>query len=140
MRVRRTIVSAALGSMLALGAVAAPAHAASADASASVADEAPDWTPSNAPAGALACGITPTTNGYGGATVTTAIHLRTGPSKYCGPASGTLYVDQRLGGWCKYWNGSNWWYYVSVGGEAPYGWIYGGNVSGEETIKTVCDV
>ncbi|MFV2118532.1 hypothetical protein ACE14D_08810 [Streptomyces sp. Act-28] len=57
MRVRRTVLTVALGGTLAPGEMVVPAHAASTDASASVADEAPACTPSNAPAGALAvCG------------------------------------------------------------------------------------
>ncbi|WP_018566681.1 hypothetical protein [Streptomyces sp. PsTaAH-124] len=117
-----------------------PARAASA-VSLSAADGAPDWTPSNAPAGAQACGVRPTTNGYGGATVTTSIYLRTGPSSACDDIYPKLLVGQRLGGWCYYKNpAKNLWYYVSTGGGAPYGWIYGGNITEEETIKTPCNV
>lgn len=140
MRARHPIVTAALGSMLALGAMVAPTHAASTDASASVANEAPNFTPSNAPAGALAaCDWDPESNGYGGATVTKSIALRSGPSASCGNNGRALYVGQRLGGWCWYRNSAgNMWYYVSTRGAAPYGWIYGGNISGEETIQTPC--
>lgn len=140
MRARHTFVTAALGSMLALGAMVAPTHAASPNTSASVANEAPNFTPSNAPADVLAvCGWDPESNGYGGATVTRSIWLRSGPSSSCGANGGSLYVGQRLGGWCWYENSAgNKWYYVSTGGAAPYGWIYGGNISGEETIETPC--
>lgn len=125
--------------MLALGAAAAPTQAASTDASANVANEAPNWIPSNVPSGALACDLEPDVNGYGGATVTKSIYLRTGPSATCGNIYPKLLVDQRLGGWCVYENAAgNKWYYVSTGGQAPYGWIYGGNVSGESTIKSPC--
>ncbi|MGV9499468.1 hypothetical protein ACWDQ0_14415 [Streptomyces sp. NPDC003642] len=146
MRVRHSLAAATLGGLLALGAVAAPTHAAPthaapAGAGASAADQAPDWTPSNAPADAQACGVEPTTNGYGGATVSKSIYLRTGPSSTCDDIYPKLLVDQRLGGWCYYRNSAgNLWYYVSTGGAAPYGWIYGGNITGEETIKTRCNV
>ncbi|MFF9147404.1 hypothetical protein ACF1BN_21360 [Streptomyces sp. NPDC014861] len=105
-------------------------------------NEAPDWIPSNAPrTTAAACDWEPGTNGPGGATVTRAIWLRTGPGSGCGNASGyTLQVGTRLGGWCYTYNESrNKWYFVSVGGTAPYGWIYSGNVSSDaNTITTPC--
>ncbi|MFJ4980422.1 hypothetical protein ACIP6X_34775 [Streptomyces coeruleorubidus] len=140
MRTRHTFVTAALGSMLALGAIIAPAHAASTGASASVANEAPNFTPSNAPTGALAiCDWEPESNGFGGADVTKSIPLRTGPSATCDDNGPSLIVGQRLGGWCWYENSAgNKWYYVSTGGAAPYGWIYGGNIKGESTIETPC--
>ncbi|MEV7080862.1 hypothetical protein AB0N88_20360 [Streptomyces sp. NPDC093516] len=128
--------------MLALGAMVAPTYAAAPNPSASVANAAPNFTPSNAPTGALACNAVPTSNGYGGADVTRSIALRSGPSSACGDVSSSkLYVGQRLGGWCRYKNPSSgyWWYYVSTGGAAPYGWIYEGNISGEETITTPCN-
>ncbi|MEV7128411.1 hypothetical protein [Streptomyces sp. NPDC093260] len=128
------------GTTTAVQAAPAPTHGASAGASANVANEAPDWTPSNAPAGALSCGAKPTTNGYGGATVTKSIYLRTGPSSACDDIFPKLLVGQRLGGWCYYDNpAGNRWYYVSTGGAAPYGWIYDGNVTEGNTIKTKCN-
>ncbi|MYY82296.1 hypothetical protein GT044_13705 [Streptomyces sp. SID335] len=134
-------MTAALSSMIALGATVAPTHAAAPAPSASVADQAPDFTPSNVPTGAQACNAKPTSNGLGGADVTRSVALRSGPSSACGDVSSRLYVGQRLGGWCRYKNPSSgyWWYYVSKGGEAPYGWIYEGNISGEETIRTACN-
>src|SRR4051812_40092007 len=127
--------------MLALGAMVAPTYASASSSSVSTTNEAPNFTPSNAPAGALACNAVPTSNGYGGATVTRSIALGSGPSSACGDVSSKLYVNQRLGGWCRYKNPSSgyWWYYVSKGGAAPYGWIYEGNISGEETITTACN-
>ncbi|MEV6950461.1 hypothetical protein [Streptomyces sp. NPDC051183] len=106
---------------------------------ASAANEAPDWIPSGiADAGAMACNYDPGTNGPGGTSVKNAIWLRTGPSAGCGNASGyTLPVGTRLGGWCYTYNESgNKWYYVSVGGEAPYGWIYSGNVTSDASSIT----
>ncbi|WP_405577149.1 hypothetical protein [Streptomyces sp. NBC_01190] len=122
--------------------VTAKAASAEQGASASAANDAPNWTPSNAPASALVgCGSTPTTNGYGGATVTTSIYLRTGPGVGCDDIYPKLLVGQRLGGWCWATNtAGNKWYYVSTGGAAPYGWIYGTNISGESTIETRCNV
>ncbi|MEU7589554.1 hypothetical protein AB0A95_25055 [Micromonospora sp. NPDC049230] len=123
-----------VGAAIALGVAsgAAPASAST--------NQAPTFTPSNAPVGTLAvCGWSPGSNGLGGATVTTSIPLRNGPGQSCGNVSNYLNVGQRLGGWCRFQNSAgNWWYYVSVGGAAPYGWIYGGNVSGESTITTPC--
>lgn len=109
---------------------------------ASAGNEAPDWIPSDAPrATAAACDWEPGSNGPGGASVTNAIWLRTGPGAGCDNASGyTLQVGTRLGGWCYTYNESrNKWYFVSVGGAAPYGWIYSGNVSADaNTITTPC--
>ncbi|MFD4373803.1 hypothetical protein [Streptomyces sp. NPDC058486] len=120
---------------------AAPATAATAT-TAAMGNKAPDWIPSNAPrAAAASCYENPGSNGPGGASVTRAIWLRTGPGAGCGNASGyTLQVGTRLGGWCYAYNESgNKWYYVSVGGAAPYGWIYSGNVSSDaSTITTYC--
>ncbi|MFE5795171.1 hypothetical protein ACFQ8C_21720 [Streptomyces sp. NPDC056503] len=117
------------------------AHVATAT-TATTGNEAPDWIPSNAPrAAAASCYESPGSNGPGGASVTTAIWLRTGPGAGCANASGyTLQVGTRLGGWCYAYNESgNKWYYVSVGGAAPYGWIYSGNVSSDaNTITTYC--
>ncbi|MCM2387392.1 hypothetical protein [Streptomyces albipurpureus] len=141
MRARHTFVTAALSSMLALGAMVAPTSAAAQNPPAGMANKAPNFTPSDAPIGALACNAQPTSNGYGGATVTRSIALRSGPSSACADVSPRLYAGQRLGGWCRYRNPSSgyWWYYVSTGGAAPYGWIYAGNISGEETITTPCN-
>lgn len=141
MRIRHTLVTAALGSMLALGAVTAPTFAASPGASASAANEPPTWTPSNA--AAWTCGgPAPTSNGPGGVTVTKAIWLRDGPAAGCGNASGyTLQVGTRLGGWCYAYGDSGLkWLYVSTGGAAPYGWIYVGNVNASDvgTITKPC--
>ncbi|MGW2090252.1 hypothetical protein [Streptomyces sp. NPDC001880] len=111
------------------------APAASADASASVANEAPNWTPSNVD---TSCDWEPDSNGAGGTSVKNKIWLRSGPGAGCGNASGyTLQVGTRLGGWCYAYNESgNKWYYVSVGGAAPYGWIYSGNVTSDASSIT----
>ncbi|MFE4821250.1 hypothetical protein ACFRFU_33365 [Streptomyces sp. NPDC056704] len=145
MRARLLPTGIALGASVLVGgaatAQAAPAPAASADASARVANEAPNWTPSNIVTGAMACEDDNVANGPGGTSVRNAIWLRNGPGSGCGNASGyTLTVGTRLGGWCYTYNESgNKWYYVSVGGAAPYGWIYSGNVTSDaSSITTPC--
>ncbi|MGC4814312.1 hypothetical protein ACLQ29_27600 [Micromonospora sp. DT228] len=125
----------AAGTAIALGVAsgAAPASAST--------NQAPNFTPSNASIGTteFCFGWSPWANGDGGATVTKSIPLRDFPSQRCDNVSSYLLVGQRLGGRCKFQNSAgNWWYYVSVGGAAPYGWIYGGNISGEHTITMRC--
>ncbi|WP_345189295.1 hypothetical protein [Streptomyces lavendulae] len=109
------------------------ANAASADVPASVANEAPNWTPSNIGVDAMACYDSNVVNGPGGTSVKNPIWLRNGPGQGCGNASNyTLQPGTRLGGWCYTYNESgSKWYYVSVGGEAPYGWIYEKNVTSD---------
>ncbi|WP_030758167.1 hypothetical protein [Streptomyces griseus] len=135
-KVRPALAAASLAA--ALMAAGVPA----ASAASPTGDGAPAWTPSNAPRPAAAsCYENPGSNGPGGASVTKAIWLRTGPGAGCANASGyTLPVGTRLGGWCYTYNESgNKWYYVSVGGAAPYGWIYSGNVSSDaSSITTPC--
>ncbi|MER5619111.1 hypothetical protein [Streptomyces sp. NPDC002215] len=137
MHARLLLTGITLGATMLVGG----ATAASAGASASVANEAPNWTPSNIGAGAMACGDDNVVNGPGGTSVKNAIWLRNGPGAGCGNSSGyTLTVGTRLGGWCYTYNESgNKWYYVSVGGAAPYGWIYSGNVTSDaSSITTPC--
>jgi hypothetical protein len=108
-------------------------------ASASAGGEPPTWDPSSV--GVTACGDNDVTNGPGGTSVNKSIYLRTGPNSGCASSSGySLPVGTRLGGWCYRYNESgNKWYYVSVGGAAPYGWIYSGNVTSDaSSITTPC--
>ncbi|WP_234335009.1 hypothetical protein [Streptomyces sp. NRRL S-118] len=119
--------------------VANAAPAGPADAPAGVTNEPPNWTPSNI--GPLACWDDNVVNGPGGTSVRNSIWLRNGPNAGCGNSSGySLPVGTRLGGWCYTYNESgNKWYYVSVGGAAPYGWIYAGNVTPDaSSITTPC--
>ena len=134
------ITAAVAGLGLAAQPIAAnAAPAGSADPSASVANEPPNWTPSNV--GAMACWDDGVVNGPGGTSVKNSIWLRNGPNQSCGSTTGySLAVGTRLGGWCYTYNESgNKWYYVSVGGAAPYGWIYSGNVTSDaSSITTPC--
>ncbi|WBB80578.1 hypothetical protein O7606_04095 [Micromonospora sp. WMMD882] len=138
---RAAVLTAAVGAWFAFAAPVTAANAAtveSTDASVSVVNEPPDMTPSNV--GVLACYDSNVRNGGGGATVAKSIYLRNGPNEGCGSSSGySIPVDVRLGGWCyKYNESGNLWYYVSVGGAAPHGWIYSGNVKNVSTFDTVC--
>jgi len=119
---------------------AAPAMASHDAISANVADEPPNWTPSNIGAMAATCDWSPGDNGSGGATVKNSIWLRTGPGAGCANASGySIPVGARLGGWCYgYSSAGNLWYYVSVGGTSPHGWIYSGNVKNVTVFDTPC--
>ena len=128
---KAALIAAVAGLFLSAAPVAANA--------ASVPNEPPNWTPSGL--GAMACGDSNVVNGPGGTSVKKSIHLRTGPNASCPSSSGyALSVNTRLGGWCYRYNESgNKWYYVSVGGESPYGWIYSGNVTSDQsTITTPC--
>ncbi|TDB88686.1 hypothetical protein E1264_10570 [Actinomadura sp. KC216] len=124
-----------------LSVIASPAAAnaspvRSENASSIVADEPPNRTPANI---SRSCESEPYTNGPGGATVEKAIWLRDGPGQGCNSVTATLRKGTRLGGWCyDYSNAGNIWYYVSVGGAAPHGWIYSGNVSDGHTITYRC--
>lgn len=143
MNIKRILMgSAAVVAVLAVQPMSAnAAPAASADASASVANEAPNWTPSNIGGTTMSCWDENVVNGPGGTSVKNPIWLRNGPGSGCGNASNyTLTVGTRLGGWCYTYNESgNKWYYVSVGGAAPYGWIYSGNVTSDaSSITTPC--
>ncbi|MEE1751201.1 hypothetical protein [Streptomyces sp. SP18CS02] len=142
MNIRRILTGSAVIAVLAAQPIAASAApAVSADASANVANEAPNWTPSNIGVDAMACYDDDVVNGPGGTSVKNAIWLRNGPGQGCDNASNyTLQPGTRLGGWCYTYNESgNKWYYVSVGGEAPYGWIYAGNVTSDaSSINTPC--
>lgn len=120
-----------------IAANAAPVGSADASVSVAVVNEPPSWTPS----GAMACWDDNVVNGSGGTSVKNSIWLRNGPNAGCGSTSGySLAVGTRLGGWCYTYNESgNKWYYVSVGGAAPYGWIYSGNVTSDaSSITTPC--
>ncbi|WP_147339660.1 hypothetical protein [Actinomadura spongiicola] len=99
-------------------------------------DQPPNRTPSNIN---LNCDVSPYTNGPGGATVDKEIWLRNGPGAGCQSVTATLRKGTRLGGWCyDYSNSNNLWYYVSVGGAAPHGWIYANNVTDVNPITTRC--
>ena len=102
-----------------------------------MANEPPNWVPSDI--GIMACGWEPGENGSGGATVSKSVFLKSGPHSGCDYTSDyPIPVGARLGGWCFTTNDSgNRWYYVSVGGTSPWGWIYSGtkNVS---TFDTPC--
>lgn len=143
--VRKLIPALAITAAVAgLGLTAQPiaanaAPASSADTLASVTNEPPNWTPTNI--SAMACWDEDVVNGPGGTSVKNSIWLRNGPNAGCGDSSGySLPVGTRLGGWCYRYNESgNKWYYVSVGGAAPYGWIYSGNVTSDaSSITTPC--
>jgi hypothetical protein len=140
MNITRMLTGSAVTAVLLMQPMAANAAPAEpADAPAGVVDEAPDWTPSNI--GPLACYDNDVVNGPGGTSVKNSIWLRNGPNAGCGSSSGySLPVGTRLGGWCYTYNESgNKWYYVSVGGAAPYGWIYSGNVTSDAgSITTPC--
>jgi hypothetical protein len=151
MRTRHTFVTAALGSMLALGAIIAPAHAESTDASASVTNEALNFTPSNAPTGALAI-----RDWDPESTVVVPAQASAGidgpPAKVTAGSTAAWFTS--YGGWAKetpYADGAkviyipsgerfyantetenehgSIWYMAVYGGKA--GWIYCGNTNGE---------
>ncbi|MET9683747.1 hypothetical protein [Streptomyces coeruleorubidus] len=129
MTIRGILTGSAVTALLALQPLAANATPASG------ANEPPNWTPSNIGAADWPCGSSPTSNGPGGTDVKNPIWLRDGPRAGCGNASGyTLQKGTRLGGWCYAYNESgNKWFYVSVGGAAPHGWIYEKNVTADSS-------
>ncbi|MGC5333402.1 hypothetical protein, partial [Micromonospora sp. DT62] len=140
-RLNRKLPAALAGLALAAGVVVAsapPAMASHDRTPVGAEGEPPNFTPSGF--SAVDCDWEPWSNGEGGATVKNSIYLRTGPGKTCGNASGySIPVGTRLGGWCWTINEArSKWYFVSVGGAAPYGWIYEGNVKNVSTFDTQC--
>ncbi|MFI2714218.1 hypothetical protein ACH495_29270 [Micromonospora sp. NPDC018662] len=135
------VLATAIGAGLSLVApsMATAAPVGSAEVSADAVNEPPNWTPAGF--GTMtSCNWRPSANGSGGATVAKSIWLRTGPGAGCGNASGySIPVGSRLGGRCFAYNDAgNKWYYVSVGGTDPLGWIYSGNVKNVSTFDTPC--
>ncbi|MEV1078137.1 MULTISPECIES: hypothetical protein [unclassified Streptomyces] len=125
MRFRRILVTAALGSTLALSAMAVPAQAAPA------APAQP--TPATAGATALACPSTwsPDPDAYDatwGEVKEPTAPLRPGPYADCGTRA-TLQQGWTMTIYCYYKNDyGNTWYYVSAYPNWTLGWIYSGNV------------
>ncbi|MFC6880820.1 MULTISPECIES: hypothetical protein [Actinomadura] len=124
----RTAAAVALGGIvLALGAGALPAQAATSAPQAQQREAVCDWTPGG--------------SGWGTAYTTKEIRLRTGPYASCDFIGlSDMDVHTQLVVWCKFRNSSgNTWYYVAVPGTSwKPGWIYSGNMGSVDRTMPTC--